>query len=49
MSEASPEPQLPAVKTAVSDLQRPLDTLSPSPGCLDQIIGSLKEEPLLLR
>ena len=45
MSETSLEQRLAAVETAVIELQRRLDSLSPSPNWLDQVIGSLKDEP----
>jgi hypothetical protein len=36
---------LAAVETAVSEIQRHLERLSPSPNWLSQVIGSLKDEP----
>lgn len=45
MSETSIEQRLAAVETAVHDLQRRLERLSPFPNWLGQVIGSLKDEP----
>lgn len=45
MSQASIEQRLAAVETAVSEIQRRLESLSPSPNWLGQVIGSLKDEP----
>jgi hypothetical protein len=45
MSETPIEQRLAAVETAVNEIQRRLDRLSPSPNWLDQVIGSLKDEP----
>jgi len=45
MSETSIEQRLAAVETAVHDLQRRLERMSPSPNWLEQVIGSLKDEP----
>jgi hypothetical protein len=45
MSQESIEQRLAAVETAVSEIQRRLERLSPSPNWLSQVIGSLKDEP----
>jgi len=45
MSETSIEQRLAAVETAVRDLQRRLANVPSSPNWLDQVIGSLKDEP----
>jgi len=42
MSEMSIEQRLTAVETAVSDLQRRLANIPPSPNWLEQITGSFK-------
>lgn len=45
MAESSIEHRLAAVEAAVSDLQRCLAYQPWSPNWLDEVIGSLKEEP----
>ena len=45
MSETSIEQRLAAVETAVRDLQRRLANAPSSPNWLNQVIGSLKDEP----
>jgi hypothetical protein len=45
MSESSIEQRLAAVEIAVSDIQRRLSGAKASPSWLDQVIGSLKDEP----
>jgi hypothetical protein len=45
MSEMSIEQRLTAVETAVSDLQRRLANIPPSPNWLEQITGSFKNRP----
>ena len=45
MSEASIEQRLAAVESAVRDLQRRLAGKPVSPSWLEQVIGSLKDEP----
>ena len=45
MSEASIEQRLAAVESAVRDLQRRLASKPVSPSWLEQVIGSLKDEP----
>jgi hypothetical protein len=37
--------RLTAVETALSEIQRRLAALSPSPHWLDEVIGSFKDEP----
>ncbi len=39
------EGRLEAVEHAVAEIKRELDSRSPSPDWLDQIIGSFKDEP----
>ncbi len=45
MSDSSLEQRLTAVETAVSELQRHLVHAPSSPHWLEQVIGSLKDEP----
>jgi hypothetical protein len=45
MSEASIEQRLAAVESAVHDLQRRLAGKPVAPSWLEQVIGSLKDEP----
>ena len=45
MEKSSIEERLEAVESAVRDLQHKLDKKASSPSWLDQVIGSLKDEP----
>ncbi len=45
MSQPSIEHRLAAVETAVREIQRRLERLSPSPNWLDHISGSFKDQP----
>jgi hypothetical protein len=45
MTQTQLEARLLAVETALQEIQRRLATLPPAPNWLDEIIGSLKDEP----
>ena len=45
MTQTQLEARLLAVETALSEIQRRLATLPPTPNWLEQIIGSFKDEP----